>query len=874
MADFAFKATVIVPVYNVEKYLDACMQSLIEQTIDFSLVEVLLVNDGSKDNSAEICQRYADKYSNVRFFTKENEGLSKTRNFGLRHATGKYIFYLDSDDTLSPETIKDVTDYFDTVYDSVDMVTYRITQYFKGQPSVYHFRYRTLRRTGVYDLNDIKNAFITQTNINICVKNELQNNILFDESPEFRHEDEKYCCDILLKKMKIGFCNSGEYRYNRNNAESIVSTFFSPYYIFETSMEFYENLFNSFKGRVPPYFQGIVFNDLRWKLKEDKLLPYHYSPEDFQKAQERINNLLRKIDADTIILHPSVNEYHIHYWLSRKPDCFPSVIAREGSISVAADGKKIFSAASFPVMMRKIFTENGKARLLSFIKSPVFNHLQRDDWEIIVEDNGKRRALESFTSVFSAQDSVEYTNDFPAFFCEWTADEKHDIKFFVKVRGVEYPTDLLAEPTAVFSRKVRWYVRGKTKFSLSGRTLKSEPVSEEQILEAELKQSKNFKGKTKKLRRAAIDYRSKHRVWLYYDLHTVDFDNGYYQFKNDIKHDDGVERYYVYSRDYKDIDALFTKEEQEHLIKFGSERHKLLYLSSEFIFTAFYGVTPVSPFGSAAGEVPFADLMRFKTIYLQHGVLHASLRSQNSVERCRADKIVISAPFEMRNYMTNYHYPKDNLIPTGMPRYDHIDKNREPKNRILFAPSWRKYLTQEINSSKWELIEGKVKNSDYFRNFSKFLESPELHEILESEDMYLDVKLHPIIADAKGLFDIKSPRVVLAGAHVDVEDYKAFITDFSSFVFDFAYLNRPVLYFVPDYGQFKAGMNHYRELDLPFEEAFGPLVLEAEKAVEEVKKMAGLGFEPEEIYKERMDKFYYPLEICAEELYKFVQEQI
>ncbi len=874
MADFAFKATVIVPVYNVEKYLDACMQSLIEQTIDFSSVEVLLVNDGSKDSSAEICKRYADKYSNVRFFTKENEGLSKTRNFGLRHATGKYIFYLDSDDTLSPETIKDVTDYFDTVYDSVDMVTHRITQYFKGQPSVYHFRYRTLRRTGVYDLNDIKNAFITQTNINICVKNEFENNILFDESPEFRHEDEKYCCDILLKKMKIGFCNSGEYRYNRNNAESIVSTFFSPYYIFESSMEFYENLFNSFKGRVPPYFQGIVFNDLRWKLKEDKLLPYHYSPEEFQKAQNRIDNLLRQIDSDTIILHPSVNEYHIHYWLSRKPDCFPTVIAQTDSISVAADGKKIFSASSFPVMMRKIFTENGKARLLSFIKSPVFNHLQREDWEIIVEDNGERRTLESFTSVFSAQDSVEHTNDFPAFFCEWAADEKHDIKFFVKVRGVEYPTELLAEPTAVFSRKIRWYVRGNTKFSLHGRTLKSEPVTKEQIVQAELEQSKNFRGKTKKLRRAAIDYRVRHRVWLYYDLHTVDFDNGYYQFKNDIKHDDGVERYYVYSRDYKNIDELFTKEEQKHLVKFGSERHKLLYLSSELIFTAFYGVTPVSPFGSAAGEVPFADLMRFKTVYLQHGVLHASLRSQNSVERCRADKIVISAPFEMQNYMTNYHYPKDNLIPTGMARYDHIDKNREPKNRILFAPSWRKYLTQEINSSKWELVEGKVKNSDYFKNFSKFLESPELHEILEKEDMYLDVKLHPIIADAKGLFDIKSPRVVLAGAHVDVEDYKAFITDFSSFVFDFAYLNRPVLYFVPDYGQFKAGMNHYRELDLPFEEAFGPLVLEAEKAVEEVKKMAELKFEPQQPYKERMDKFYYPLENCAEELYKFVQEQI
>ena len=118
-------------------------------------------------------------------------------------------------------------------------------------------------------------------------------------------------------------------------------------------------------------------------------------------------------------------------------------------------------------------------------------------------------------------------------------------------------------------------------------------------------------------------------------------------------------------------------------MKFGSEKHKLLYLSARVIFTAFYGVTPVSPFGSAAGEVPYADLLDFKTIYLQHGVLHASLRSQNSVERCRADKIVISAPFEKQNYMTNYHYPEDNLIPTGMARYDHIDRSKKAKNRKI-----------------------------------------------------------------------------------------------------------------------------------------------------------------------------------------------
>ena len=79
-----------------------------------------------------------------------------------------------------------------------------------------------------------------------------------------------------------------------------------------------------------------------------------------------------------------------------------------------------------------------------------------------------------------------------------------------------------------------------------------------------------------------------------------------------------------------------------------------------------------------------------------------------------------------------------------------------------------------------------------------------------------------------------------------------------------------MLYFVPDYGQFKAGMNHYRELDLPFEKAFGSLVLDPDGAVEEIKKAAENGFEPEPVYAERMRNFYYPLENCAEALYNEV----
>ena len=195
-----YKATVIIPVYNVEKFVESCLVSLTGQTIGFDNIEVLLVNDGSTDNSEAICKGFADKYENVVLYSKENEGLSKTRNYALARANGKYIFFLDSDDRLRADTVKSVTDFFDTVYDEVDLVTYRIIQYFNGVPVITHNRYRTLLKTGVYDLLDPENRFITQTNVNICIKNRGEDNLLFDTTPNFRHEDEKYCCDILREK--------------------------------------------------------------------------------------------------------------------------------------------------------------------------------------------------------------------------------------------------------------------------------------------------------------------------------------------------------------------------------------------------------------------------------------------------------------------------------------------------------------------------------------------------------------------------------------------------------------------------------------------------------------------------------------------------
>lgn len=97
-----YRFSVIVPVYNVESYLDRCMESLLTQ----ENAEIILVDDGSTDRSGEICDRYAEKYPNVRVLHQKNAGLSAARNAGTAMAEGQYILFVDSDDYIEQDTCR------------------------------------------------------------------------------------------------------------------------------------------------------------------------------------------------------------------------------------------------------------------------------------------------------------------------------------------------------------------------------------------------------------------------------------------------------------------------------------------------------------------------------------------------------------------------------------------------------------------------------------------------------------------------------------------------------------------------------------------------------------------------------------------------
>lgn len=119
------KISFIVPVYNTGIYINKCLDSIINQTFKEE-IEIILINDGSTDNSDELIKEYIEKSDSrnlIQYYTKENEGIAKTRNFGIDKANGEYIFFVDSDDYIDKETIKKLKLYIDN---DIDIIKFKL----------------------------------------------------------------------------------------------------------------------------------------------------------------------------------------------------------------------------------------------------------------------------------------------------------------------------------------------------------------------------------------------------------------------------------------------------------------------------------------------------------------------------------------------------------------------------------------------------------------------------------------------------------------------------------------------------------------------------------------------------------------------------
>ena len=205
------KVSVIVPIYNVEKYLKKCLDSLVNQTLDD--IEIILVNDGSKDNSKQIAEKFANDYPNkIIYLEKENGGLSSARNYGLKHAKGDYISFVDSDDYVSKNLYKNLLEYMDNDY---DMVKFKIIKVdINNNTFIENSSPKFENKTGEEAFNILyKEDVMTETAWAYLYKRTFWQENNFEFMKGMYHEDFGLIPLVLLKAKKVASTDVIGYYY-------------------------------------------------------------------------------------------------------------------------------------------------------------------------------------------------------------------------------------------------------------------------------------------------------------------------------------------------------------------------------------------------------------------------------------------------------------------------------------------------------------------------------------------------------------------------------------------------------------------------------------------------------------------------------------
>lgn len=304
--NYAYRFSCVMAVYNAEDYLSEAVDSIINQTLDFKkYVQLILVDDGSRDGSPEICDAYAEKYpNNIVVIHKENGGVSAARNEGKKHALGKYVNFVDSDDMFDKDVFEKVWKFFEKHVSETDVVTIPL-QFFDAQTGSHWQNYKFDKGTRVINLRTEYTASCMFVNASF-MKNKLVQKHDFDERLSIA-EDLKFMVEILTDKFTLGVVHDCFYRYRRRSdgVLSLVKSSSLKKVTYNGYLEYVvKYLIDSCKerfGYVPRYVQNTLLMDLQFKLRLEEIPEEVLTAEEEEQYKRDLIRFASSFDDDVII---------------------------------------------------------------------------------------------------------------------------------------------------------------------------------------------------------------------------------------------------------------------------------------------------------------------------------------------------------------------------------------------------------------------------------------------------------------------------------------------------------------------------------------------------------------------------------------------
>ena len=869
--EYKYKFSIVMPVYNVEEFIEYAVDSVISQDIGFKNVELILVDDGATDKSGEICDRYKKRYpDNVFVIHKPNGGLSSARNAGLERAGGKYVNFMDPDDHLPENALSEVYDFFEKNYDLTDVTALKIV-YFDGRQGNHYLNYKFSKKNRVEDLN--KNWDCPHLHVaSAFFKLESVKNLRFDTRISFA-EDGLFSQTVIMEKQTIGLVSSSRYDYRiRTTGQSslIQGAAGNPKWYTPTLRHYHLGLIKMAKERfsyIPKYLQMTVMYELQWRFKRPQISGGVLSSEEEKEYFGLLCEVLKHIDDDIITAQRYIHRDIKLFVFSLKYGRPPQVLPEDDDVVFYYSPSAKFYLSRTNAYFDFIEIQKDGLYLDGYVILPL---IEDKNFMPVVFVNGRELEPALFTKKHKEKILDRETQKNYAFKLKIpleNGEKEYKVQIGIKAEGktVILKRSVYKNFVPFDNRLPRGYFYEKG-YKISGNPFGEVNVkkcgllghlcAELCFLLSLLNSSKYRPTALHRIFYHIAKIFKRKPIWVISDRATMASDNGEALFSYLLKNHPDIDARYVLDAECTDFERL---KDCGKLLKRNSKKHKLYLLLAEFIISSHAENEIFAPFGSYSAA--YKDIIcKRKRIFLQHGITKNDVSDWLNKYNKNFKGFVCAAAPEYESIIGgDYFYDKNEVWLTGFPRFDRLCDRAE--KRIVIMPTWRKYLFShwDKDTDVWKLRPD-FEKSDYFKFYNSLLNDKRLISAAKKLGYKIDFFPHPNFQAHIGRFK-KDPFVnfIKKGeGYTEIYNRSALLlTDYSSAAFDFAYLKKPVLYAHFDEERFYRG-DHVCERGYFDDErdGFGEVLYDFSSTVDMLIEYMENGCKLKPAYEKRIENFF------------------
>lgn len=869
-----FKISVIVPVYNAEEFLEETIESVVNQTIGFKdNIQLILINDGSKDNSEKICLKYKKLYpDNIIYEYKENGGVSSARNLGRKYVEAKYFNFLDSDDKWALDAFKKAYNFFENHYDEIDVLNVR-TIIFGGKNYKHPLDYKFNNGARIIDLNNEYES-IQLGNAACFFKTEALKNI-YHQTNLITSEDTLFMGQTVMNSLKYGVLPSAHYYYRRLTEGGSLSSKalqrkewytniikYCHQKLIDESIEKY--------GFVQKFIQYTILYELQWRIYKNPIIDKTLTKNEIKEYRKSIVNILKYIDDDIILNFKNRKAMFKFYLLSLKydKDIFKDFEIKENKY-LYFNEEKIYNLTKRRTLTVEIL-EKDKNNLILKGNCGILSKLvnSKNCKFRLVDDKNNYYDItlheREYKKVISFCDEVIIPGTI--YMAKVPIDKVNYIKFEITD---ENNNTVYLKPSFGKHSGLSTALRNKT-YRIVDKYLITYNSGE--IVISNNSASKHIKSEIKLLIKTLLQKKLgvilmrllyyitklfyKKPIWFVRDKFEKAGDNGESVFKylSTWEKKDDYNIYFILRKDSVDYERL---KKYGKIIDPRSLKYKLLFLLSSKIIDSVVIASSINPFGKNVGY--YRDLFKFDFVGLFHGIGQRDMSFWTNDFNYNIKVYVSGAEREYKAMISEDNGYDENIIKfTGLPRFDELE-NKKTKE-IAFMPTWRNDLAGAVikGTNKREYRED-FKNSDYFKFYNSLINNKKLISKMKQLGYTGVFYNHPnLMQQVDDFEDNDTIKIAKENASPNdvISNCALLVTDYSSAAFECAYLNKPVIYTQFDYADFverHTGTGGYFDYG---KDSFGPVCHDEKSSVDAIIKYIEKDCVNDKKYQPKIDKFF------------------